>query len=60
MQKKKFAALRERRKSKIGDPKYIEMVGNMQLRKEKRKLAANGKVEEQFRLLNQKIEENIE
>jgi hypothetical protein len=33
LQKRKFALLRERRKSKVGDPKYVEMIGNMQLRK---------------------------
>ncbi len=33
LQKKKFSMLRERRKSKMGDPKYVEMIGNMQLRK---------------------------
>ena len=32
-QRKKFALLRERRKSKTSDPRYIEMLGNLQERK---------------------------
>ncbi len=58
LQKRKFAMLRERRRSKVGDPKYVEMIGNMQLRKEKRKQASKGKVEDQMRMLSQSIEEN--
>lgn len=60
MQKRKFAALRERRKSKAGDQKYVEMVGNMQLRKERRKALAKDKVEDQMRILNEKIEERVD
>jgi hypothetical protein len=37
LQRKKFATLKERRKSKIGDQKYLEMLGNMHARKERRK-----------------------
>jgi hypothetical protein len=54
-QKKKFSALKERRKTKTTDPKYIDMIGNMQARKEKRRSMAKGKVDHQMDLLNQHI-----
>jgi hypothetical protein len=60
LQKRKFAALRERRRTKAGDQKYVEMVGNMQLRKERKKTLAKDKVEDQMRILNDKIEERID
>jgi hypothetical protein len=44
LQKKKFGMLKQRRRSKMSDPKYIEMVGNMQLRKERRKGMGKGKL----------------
>lgn len=55
-QKKKYGALRERRKSKMGDGKYIEMIGNQELRREKRKIAGLGKIEEQLRQLDSAID----
>ena len=55
-QKNKFAALKERRKNKTSDPKYIEMIGNLQQRKEKRKTLAKGKVDQQMKILNDHLE----
>lgn len=57
MQKRKFNALKERRKTKLGDSKYLDMVGNMQLRKEKKKNLSKTKVEDQMRMLNDRIDE---
>ena len=60
LQKRKFAMLRERRKTKASDPKYVEMIGNMHLRKEKRKSAAKGKLDQQMRTLNNSLEQPLE
>jgi hypothetical protein len=55
-QQKKFGVLRERRKSKTSDARYIEMIGNLQMRKEKRRLNAKSKVDGQMQLLRDYIE----
>lgn len=56
MQRRKFGALKERRRSKVSDPKYLEMIGNMQLRKEKRKHLSKAKLEEQMKALGDAIQ----
>ena len=48
--------MKERRKNKTSDPKYIEMIGNLQQRKEKRKTLAKGKVDQQMKILNDHLE----
>ena len=37
-QKNKYAKFRERSKMKVSDPKYLDMIGSMMMRREKRKL----------------------
>lgn len=37
-QKNKYSKIRERRKVKMTDSNYLEMIGNLQLKREKRKL----------------------
>jgi hypothetical protein len=39
------------------DPKYIEMVGNMQLRMEKRKMMGKSRLDGQMQLLESRIED---
>ncbi len=37
-QKNKYLKFRERQKIKVSDPKYLEMIGSTQMRREKRRI----------------------
>jgi hypothetical protein len=54
-QKNKYLQFRDRQKVKVSDPKYLDMIGSMQMRREKRRLDCMQKIERHF----EDIDENI-
>lgn len=51
-QKNKYLKFRDRQKIKISDPKYLDMIGSIQMRREKRKLESLEKIQKHIALID--------
>ena len=58
-QKNKYAKVRERRKIKMNDSNYLDMIGKLQLRREKRKLNSMEKIEKHIQNLDEHIVNHV-
>lgn len=59
-QKNKYLKFRDRQRVKISDPKYLDMIGSTQMRRERRKLESMEKIEKHLEILDENINEHGE